>query len=217
MFVNGQINHPCLKMATMTTENKKADRRATRTRRSLSDALHELIMEKRFDSITVQNVIDRADVGRSTFYAHYRDKEDLFLSGWQRLLEGFAQHIEWEKAARGERFVPVAGLFCHVQDVHKFYKALARSRKTAMLFKTGHSYLSESIERALTSWLADKPPPSLPVPVVSNYLASEILALLKWWLDHDMPHTPERMDEMFHQLVAPGFCAALGCVEADAK
>lgn len=200
----------------MKKESKKPDRRATRTRQSLSDALHGLILEKRFDSITVQEVIDRADVGRSTFYAHYRDKEDLFLSGWQSLLDGFTRHIEWDGAGH-RRFVPIARLFRHVQDFHNFYRALARSRKTALLFKTGHTYLSESIERALTSWLADKPQPSLPVPVLSNYLASETLALLKWWLDRNMPHTPERMDEMFHQLVAPGFSNALGGIEPKAK
>jgi AcrR family transcriptional regulator len=200
----------------MTTEKKKPDRRATRTRQSLSDALHGLILEKRFDSITVQDVIDRADVGRSTFYAHYRDKEDLFLKGWQGFLEMFVEHIEWERARRGDRFIPLAGLLHHLQDFHDFYKALVRSRKKALLFKTGHNYLNESIERALNAWLADKPPPSLPIPVLSNYLASEILATLKWWLDHDMPHTPERMDEMFHQLVSPGLCNAL-VGNADAK
>ncbi|MDT7605431.1 MAG: hypothetical protein QOF61_3428 [Acidobacteriota bacterium] len=199
----------------MTAEHKKSDRRASRTRHSLSDALVELILEKRYDSITVQNVIDRADVGRSTFYAHYRDKDDLFLQGWQALLDGLVRHIEWENAGRA-RFVPVAELFQHLQEFHHFYKALVRSRKTALLFKTGLSYLSESIETSLTQWLIDKPQPSLPVPVLTNYLASEMLALLKWWLDHNMPHTPERMDEMFHQLVVPGFRSALVGVEASA-
>ncbi|HEV3470176.1 MAG TPA: TetR-like C-terminal domain-containing protein, partial [Pyrinomonadaceae bacterium] len=46
-------------------------------------------------------------------------------------------------------------------------------------------------------------------PVLANYLASEVVGLLRWWLDHDTPHTPERMDEIFHALVARGFRAAL--------
>jgi len=71
----------------MTVKSKKADRRTNRTRRSLSTALVDLVKEKRFDDITVQNVIDRADVGRSTFYSHFRDKDDLF----QKKLGGISQ------------------------------------------------------------------------------------------------------------------------------
>lgn len=192
----------------MNAATEKTDRRARRTRQSLSDALIRLILEKRYDSITVQDVIDRAGVARSTFYAHYRDKDDLFLQGWRSMLDMFARRIEWDDAGR-RRFFPVLGLLLHVRDSHNFYRALVRSRKTAMLFRTGHAYLRESIERSLESWLADKPQPSLPVPLVADYIAGEVMSLLKWWLDNDMPYTPERMTEMFHQLVGPGVQAAL--------
>lgn len=198
----------------MTARSEKADRRSSRTRRSLRDALIELILEKRYDSITVQNVIDRADVGRSTFYAHYRDKEDLFLSDWEDMLDAFARRIEWHNARAGG-IVPIAGLFGHVQEFHRFYMALARSRKTDLLFKTGHDYLKQSIDNSLAQFLADRPQPSVPKPVLSNYLASEILALLRWWLDNSMPYPPERMDEIFHNLVMPGFRAALGVGQDD--
>jgi len=187
---------------------KKGDRRVCRTRRSLSDALVGLILEKRFDAITVQEVIDRADVGRSTFYAHFRGKEDLFLSDWKRLLDGFVARIEWARAGGG-RFVPVRGLFEHAREFRRFYGALVRSRKTDWLFETGRAHLAESIEGSLGAWLAGRPAPSVPVAVVSNYLACEIVSLLRWWLDHGLPHTPERMDEIFHQLVGPGIREAI--------
>jgi AcrR family transcriptional regulator len=195
-------------MRVMNAAVKKTDRRSRRTRQSLNDALIRLILEKRYDSITVQDVIDRAGVARSTFYTHYRDKDDLFLQGWRSLLDMFARGIVWDDAGR-RRFIPLLGLLLHVRDSHNFYMALVRSRKTAMLFRTGHAYLRESIERALSSWLADKPPPPLPVSLVADYVASEVMAVLRWWLDNDMPYTPERVTEMFHQLVGPGVCAAL--------
>jgi AcrR family transcriptional regulator len=216
MFDNGQTDYHCPKIKAVTMKNKKDDRRTGRTQRSLRDALTELILEKRFDEITVQNVIDRADVVRSTFYAHYRDKEDLFLSGWKRLLEEVVRHIEWGKVKEG-RFVPVQGLFSHVQEFHRFYRALVRSRKTDLLFKNGLDYLTKSIEDSLTTFLAGKPQTSVPIPLMSNYLASEILSHLKWWLDNDMPYPPNRMDELFHELVAPGVRPVLGSVEVDAK
>lgn len=196
----------------MTAEKKRPDRRASRTRRSLSDSLVELILEKRYDAITVQNVIDRADVGRSTFYAHYQDKEDLLLSSWEGFFDWFVQHIQWQNISAG-RFVPLVHIFQHVQEFHKFYLALVRSRKTDLLFKTGHKYLTRNFEKALGKYLADKPQPSVPLPVLSNHLAGGILDLLKWWLDHGMPYSPERMEEIFHELTMPGFRAALGNVE----
>jgi hypothetical protein len=86
-----------------------------------------------------------------------------------------------------------------------------------LLFKTGPDYLARSIETTLTSLLAEKPQPSVPVPVLSNYLAGEIFNLLKWWLDHNMPYPPERMDQIFHELVMPAFRSVLESIGADSK
>ncbi|MRS03949.1 TetR/AcrR family transcriptional regulator, partial [bacterium] len=70
-------------------EKQKMDRRFQRTEQSLRDALIDLILEKGYDAITIQDILDRANMGRSTFYAHYRDKEELLLSGFQALFEAF--------------------------------------------------------------------------------------------------------------------------------
>ena len=186
----------------MTVKSKKADRRTNRTRRSLSAAMVELVKEKRFDDITVQNVIDRADVGRSTFYSHFRDKEDLFQKNWERFLDLLAQQIEWDKAGHAS-FVPVTFLFGHLQEAQSFYKGLVRSRMADSIFKSGVSYLSGKIEGALTARLRGKPATAVPIPILANYLASELFTLLQWWLDQKMPYPPERMDEIFHALVNP--------------
>lgn len=205
------------KEAHKKEEHKKDDRRTNRTRRSLSQALIELILEKHYDEITVQDVIDQADVGRSTFYAHYRDKEDLLESNFEKFLDGLVHHIEWRNIKAG-RCVPVMLLFRHLQEeAHPFYRALARSRKLDLLYKNGLNYLTKGIEQKLTSLLSNQPPPSVPISILSSYLAGELLGLLRWWLEHDMPYSPERMDEIFHALVMPGFRAALGGIELDAK
>lgn len=166
--------------------------------------------EQRWDSITVQHVIDRANVGRSTFYAHYRDKEDLLRSSFGEFLEAIGAHIKWENLGQG-RVVPVQELFSHLQDeFNHFYRALARSRKTDLLFKIGPAQMAKGIERSLTAWLADRPQPAVPIPVLANYLASGILSMLKWWLDQNMPYPPLQMDQIFHALVMPGVQAILG-------
>jgi len=191
------------------TANKKPDRRSQRTRRQLSQALVDLIKVKRFDDITVQNVIDRAGVGRSTFYSHFRDKEDVFAQQWEQFMERLAGQINWAKAGTGS-FVPVRSLFQHLQEARSFYRGLVRSRKIDAIFKSGIENLSHKIETALKTRLIK---PSIPIPILSNYLASELFALLKWWLDAGMPYTPQNMDEIFHRLVNPSFSSALRIVD----
>jgi len=126
----------------------RPDRRAQRTRRQLSGALNELIKEKRFDDITVQNVIDRADVGRATFYSHFRDKEDLFAQQWEQGMRHLAQQIDWDKAGKGS-FFPATSFFQHLLDVQPFYRGLVRSGKIDAIFKSGVEYLSRYLEISL--------------------------------------------------------------------
>src|SRR5262245_65803380 len=127
------------------TARKKRDRRIQRTQHNLTHALVDLVTEKRFADITVQNLIDRADVGRSTFYSHFRDKEDLFQKNWEEFLDFFASHIDWAKAGEGS-FIPAEHLFAHLADVQPFYKSLLRSRRTEWVFKAGVLHLSKKIE-----------------------------------------------------------------------
>jgi AcrR family transcriptional regulator len=188
------------------TAKKKIDRRTQRTRHQLGRALVELVEEKRFDDITVQEVIDRAEVGRSTFYTHFRDKEDLFRKDWEKFLDFLAQQIDWDKAGTGS-FMPIAFLFSHLVEVQTFYKGLVLSRKTDAVFKSGAEYLGQQIEAALSRRVKHKP--AIPISILSNYLVNEMFALLKWWLDQNMPYPPPRMDEIFHELVNPTMQAAL--------
>lgn len=181
---------------------RRSDRRTQRTRRKLNTAMVGLIEEKRFDEITVQNVIDRAEVARGTFYSHCTGTEDLFDQQWQSFNRMLAEQIDWDRAGK-ESFIPVTFFFQHLQDSQSFYQGLVRSRKVDAIFKSGVEYLSQNIENSLNERFKSGQITTIPVPIVANYLASEFFALLKWWLDAGMPYTPEAMDMMFHRLVNP--------------
>lgn len=191
----------------MKPKKKTDDRRSRRTRGRLNSAMVELITEKRFDDITVQNVIDRADVGRATFYTHFRDKEDLFEQQWEQFNLHLAGQIKWDKAGK-DSFFPVKFFFQHLQESQSFYQGLVRSGKVEKIFKSGVEYLSQNIEAALHQKFTTRQV-AIPVPVLSHYLANEFFGLLKWWLDAQMPYPPEAMDAMFHRLVNPTIKSAL--------
>lgn len=187
---------------------RTSDRRAQRTRHQVSGALVDLIQEKRFDDITVQNLIDRAGVGRSTFYSHFRDKEDAFEHQWQHFAHHLAAQIDWDNAGSGS-FFPVTLFFTHLQDeAQGFYRGLVRSGKVDAIFKSGVEYFSQDIETALNDRMKSRPV-GVPIPVLSHYLASQFFGLLQWWLNAGMPYTPESMDKIFHRLVNPTVKAAL--------
>jgi len=123
-------------------DGDKADRRSRRTRRLIAEALIALMVEGRYDRITVQEIIDRADVGRSTFYAHYRDKEDVLISEGERVLA--LLHLDPDDTG-GQQLIPSLGLFRHVQEHHHLYHALVRGHGVDLLYETGHRYLSASV------------------------------------------------------------------------
>ncbi len=188
------------------SENVPPDRRAQRTRRTLSQALMALIQEKRYEVITVQDICERANVGRSTFYAHFQDKDDLLASNFQQMMESLGGQVE----LRAGQFVfSVAPLFQHVQEHHHLYKALAWGGGFDVLLRAGQQQWRAHIETHLATLLPQGRSPTIPLDVLTAYLAGALQTLLLWWLDRKMPYPPERMDEMFQQLVMPGVNAAL--------
>ena len=188
--------------------NTKADRRSQRTRQLLSTALIEVMLEKRYDEITVQDIIDRANVGRSTFYAHFLDKEDLLVSQLTRVLDALTQ--QHGPFVPGELTPPsLVPFFQHVQEHHRLYTALARGGGIEMLFKKGQERMRQNIEQHLRAVIPVEQMPAAPLSLIAAYVAGAILTMLTWWLDQGMPHTPEQMDTMFQHLVLPGVRSTL--------
>ena len=186
----------------------KQDRRSQRTRQLLSSALMGLLSEKRYEAITVQDILDRAGIGRSTFYTHYFDKDDLHASMMEQMIERMNQQL-FERHA-GDGIVPSLELFQHIQ--HDFHQLLTVMGGPAgeRLWEMARAALTRSVERALNAAREDAGPPAIALDVVSNYLAGAFLNLLKWWLKAGMPYSPEEMDRIFRQLALPGVWATLG-------
>ncbi len=180
----------------------KQDRRSQRTRRLVNSALLQLLFERHYDAITVQDILDRAEIGRSTFYTHYFDKEDVLTSIAEQMLETFDQQFSHRKVEQG--IIPALELFQHVQQNYQYFQAMMRGNTGEVLWEAAQTTLSKSIEQTLTTTSMEKRPPSIPWDVISQYLAGSFLHLLKWWLRAEMPYSPEQMEGIFRQLALPG-------------
>jgi AcrR family transcriptional regulator len=184
-------------------EHFKNDRRSKRTRQSLGDALVELMLEKRFDDITVQDILDRANIGRSTFYAHYTDKEQLLMGEIERMIHQLNAYTT-ETGHPHNGLLPSLELIRHVQQQRRLMQAFMWGQGADMLIKGFQEQVSKIVEQNLLSLTGDQADFSVPLPVVANFVASTILMLMRWWIENDMHQTPAQMDAMFQKLVMPG-------------
>jgi AcrR family transcriptional regulator len=167
-----------------------------RTQQALIGALVSLVLEKRYAAITVQDLLDRADVARSTFYAHYRGKDDLLLRSFEGLIEMLDQ--EMDRGGGTGRLAPVRELFQHIGQSRQFHRALARAHLIDRVYQTGTSYLTGTITRRLTAMSPGIDPAAL--PALAQGLAGALFAMLRWWVDSDAPDSPERMDVLYHSI-----------------
>jgi len=188
----------------------KVDRRIQRTRQSLQDALITLILEKGYEAVTVQDVIDRANVGRATFYAHFQDKEDLLLSEFEQLSAQFNQHIETQGLNGTDLWSLSRFMFIHAGDYYRIYKAAVGKQSGQIMQVHLRKYLTKLIEECFQPQWSRQQNNIIPLEIVIHHLVSSLLSLLTWWLDHNMPHSPERMAEIYQQLTQPGMDVILG-------
>src|SRR5215470_5922155 len=115
------------KKEVASVKQQKADRRSQRTYRLVSSAFAELLVEKPYDEILVQDILDRAGIGRTTFYAHYFDKEDVLDSMIEQILSMFTHQLAHSSAR--QRVVPSLELFEHIyHSPHQHLRALMRGR-----------------------------------------------------------------------------------------
>ncbi|MGH9644652.1 MAG: TetR/AcrR family transcriptional regulator [Terriglobales bacterium] len=182
---------------------RKVDRRVTRTRDVLGDALIALMQEKPWPEITVQHVLERAKVSRSTFYAHYSGKNDLFMSDVEDFFEMVSGTLSRRKERSG-RVLPVRELCAHLRDVREFILALNTAGKLNDVWELASGRFARAIEEKLSVQNPRDAAHRRELRCRSHMLAGGLIALLIWWMDHGMRETPDQIDRTFHELVLPG-------------
>ena len=178
------------------------DARVRRTRMQLGTALLNLIIEKSIRDVTVQDVLDRSGVGRSTFYLHYRDIDDLLLSQLEMFCETMSTALS-DRKDRSLRVVPVTELFAHIGNQNQLYRVLSDSGHLKDFYELAEGHFARGIERRLVESGRLKNIPPRELAARATALSGSMLALLRWWLDRGEKETPMQMDKLFHQLVWP--------------
>jgi len=194
---------------------RKEDRRVRRTRESLHKALISLALEKNYDSITVQEVLDRADVGRSTFYTHFQSMDELLSLGTQELRVTLNSALEQQRKSAKPHENVIAfsrAMFDHAYGYRNVYFALLNTGAWPIVRQQLQAVLDDLIRRECKAEIAKLKTANSEVPVdlFVHYLTAAFFSVLIWWLDRRSRLSPSQIDDVFRSLVLPTVRAVLG-------
>ena len=193
----------------MPTQTKDADdRRIQKTLKLLREALVSLITEKPYDSIVVKEILDRANVGRSTFYTHFRDKDDLLVSGIHDMLGPVPMTGNPGKGHDRILWFSLPVFEHHYRHAHTWGDRIG-ARGRAILHEHLRRVLTEIIAEVMNmrSSSARKSAGQIPPDLVAAYVASTFVLVLNWWLDKKMRLPPKEINEVFRVLTLPTLAA----------
>ncbi len=175
------------------------DRRVRRTRRALREALIALMLERGWDSVSVQDICDRAEVGRSTFYTHFADKEELLVGGFNDLRQTLRAGLAQSSASRAPlRFA--RGMIDHAHENQRLFRALVGKRSGQVVLRRFRELIVDLVREDLIV-LHESSGPTMGAAV--HFIAGAFLELLTWWLDTRNSLQPSDVERLFLQMATP--------------
>ncbi len=167
---------------------KKPDRRINRTRQALQSALIELILEKGYDAVSVQDIVTRANIGRSTFYTHYSSRDAVFSDSFKSLEislnMALQQDLENSRPAPSYPLPYIELLLHHIDKNRPLYRALAGQSGGALAAKHIRKILLGLVSRDISTRNLGVVLSKTTSDALTHYLVGAITDILTWWLDH---------------------------------
>ena len=194
-----------------------ADRRVGRSREALHRAAISLVLEKGFDAVTIDDIVQRANVGRSTLYAHFDGKEGLLTSGMTELRAMLARHQQAALASGGTfeqrclGFTPA--FFAHAASYRPVYRAMAGERGAMIVMNRMRGLLTDLVRDDLAALAPPGEDDKLPRSALVQFVVGALVSMLLWWVERDPPPPAEAVDTMFRRLALPAIAAALRPIE----
>lgn len=178
------------------------DRRIRRTHKLLHDAFLGLVLEQGYDKTTIQDILDRADVGRSTFYVHFRDKEALLTASFDEMREQLEHELAGIDATRPvDITLPAKLLYEHAYRNQRVYRALCGRQGGALVQRYLRRLIGDLLRKHLRPNVTHA---GVPTEVAAEFYTSATLGLMVWWIDHDFCNGPAWLTSAYRTLATPG-------------
>lgn len=187
-----------------TPQGSRHERRRLQTRKRLIETTLQLVLEKGYDAISIQEITDRADLGRGTFYIHFTDKEDVVWTALRELFETLEQeaHKNLDRSIPGVEYYGLLNIFHHAENHRDLYRVMLGSKGTAMLTARAQDFLAEAFLYDIRN-APGSPDPDFDIPheIEAQLLTGMITRLLSWWLETPNTYTPEQMAAMTYKML----------------
>jgi AcrR family transcriptional regulator len=192
------------------TEKRSKDRRIEKTENLLHRALAELIREKPYDAIVVKEILDRADVGRSTFYMHFRDKDDLLVRSISHMVAAVDPKHPSASCKPYERMIGFSiAVFEHIHQHRQDARAKMGAKGRALIHEHLRGAIAERIADDLRgSFSGRRKAPAIPTDILVQYVATTFILVLNWWVESASPLRPKDVNDVFRALVLPTLAAS---------
>lgn len=181
---------------------RHTDRRVQRTRKLLRESLMALILEEGYDAISIQDITDKANLGRATFYLHFKDKDDLLLDAIDQLMADFFSQVPElsQEQWRLEDDKAISKLFDFAADHYDLYRILIIGSGGITASRQLHKKIAENILTCIQQEIeTENLKPVVDPLFIANHFAGSLLATIYWWLDNKLPYEVEEMATMFQK------------------
>ncbi len=183
------------------------------TRERLQQALIDLLSDHSYETLTIQEIVDRARIGRTTFYLHYRSKGELLLGCHEAMIDQFQmgpQHSSSREALlASEAPAGTALAYRHLAAARGLLYPVLRGKDGVLFLRQIRDRNARAIEASLKSAFGEADS-RIPFGVLANYLAGAQIALVQWWLEKRQPYAPEDLAQTSHRLQRAAICEAFG-------
>ena len=189
------------------------DRRTQKTRTALQEALISLMFEKSYEAILIQEILDRANVGRSTFYTHFSDKDELLVEGLQGLKELLRNAQIATPTPSNKSYEKVIGfslaMFEHAHDHKKLYRSLVSGPGWVIVRQRIEEILVQLMKEEARTLFKRRTASEVPFELFIHFLGATFMSVLTWWFNFKRPLPPKEINALFRELVIPTLAAHL--------
>jgi AcrR family transcriptional regulator len=184
-------------------------RRVARTKTAIEDAFVQLVLERGYERVAVEDITDRADLARATFYAHYPNKEAVLFSVFNRLVEDLMQRIAYQDGPWNVvRRDAIQNAFKQAAETPDLYRACMSDARTRQAYLSTLSRYAEQNFRDRLSALGHQP--RVPVPVMARAFVGAQVAILEAWLAGELEGDVEQLASLALDLFVAGGAWANG-------
>ena len=181
--------------------SRKPSRQALRTRRLLQEAIVALVQERDYTSLRIEDITERADVGRATFYMHYKDKDDLLATIVENFYQDIVAHLEDND--RADELIGLRNTLEHIREQPDFYRVALNHGPTAGRIR---DFMVSRISERLQSLGGTS---RQRMDMTAHFVAGALMGMLRWWLEHEDGSTVETVTAFIRQITIQGISGSM--------